>query len=236
LGIEDDGFNNTVKMNETNKAKGKKDINECISELFKKKSEYEELDDILQERYEEKECLEMGKEVNVEVGDNASLHKDDHEVKEIDDKVDAKEREFAKKSDGSIEFNNGSKGEVAGELSEVGTTSNVKRNASEVDIDITITMAATDSSMDDEEVKTILESCDELDKKQKERSKRTRKLRKPRKYEEINMCRKRSKSIDNGNLHCGHNIDFTKYGISIGSGLPNGNNVLFNFFLSWQEK
>ncbi|XP_060580205.1 uncharacterized protein LOC132736992 [Ruditapes philippinarum] len=209
-------------MNETDKAKGKKDINECISELFKKKSEYEELDDILQETYEEKECLEMGKEVNVEVGDNASLVKDAvHEVREIDDKVDVTEREFAKKGNRSIEFNNGSKGEVAGELSEVGTTSSVKRNASEVDIDITITMAATDSSMDDEEVKTILESCDELDKKQKERSKRTRKLRKPRKYEEINMCRKRSKSIDNGNLHCGHNIDFTKYGISVGSGLPN---------------
>lgn len=89
-------------------------------------------------------------------------------------------------------------------------------------IGIEITLHVDDSSPEDEEVKTIMESCEELDQNTiSTKPKRMRKLRDKRKYEEI-QHRKRSRSVDNGHLYAAQNFDFSKYGISIGSGIPHG--------------
>lgn len=93
------------------------------------------------------------------------------------------------------------------------------------DIDIKITMDRTDSLQEDEEVKTIMETCDELEVLSLiQKVKHTPRVRKKsRRYEEIRAERKRSKSFDNGTRQCVQNFNFMKYGISVGSGIPNGN-------------
>ena len=107
-------------------------------------------------------------------------------------------------------------------------------------VKVEVTIEVDESSIEDEEVKTIMESCEELDKgylraastgmlerpQSENEGRYFRRMRREGNYEEIG--RKRSRSIDNAALQ---HFDFARYGISVGHRMPAGNALCCVFII-----
>lgn len=140
---------------------------------------------------------------------------------------------------------NGSRSEISSEVTGVESenlevdasdSNNVEFdiNSDDDDVNVEVVIELDKSSAEDEEVKTIMESCEELDRGYLravsvgtglvDRSQShietgySRRAKGDRNYEEIE--RKRSRSIDNSALT---HFDFARYGISVGQRMPHGN-------------
>lgn len=140
---------------------------------------------------------------------------------------------------------NGSRSEISSEVTGVESenldvdasdSNNVEFdiNSDDDDVNVEVVIELDKSSAEDEEVKTIMESCEELDRGYlravsvgtglADRSQSqietgySRRAKGDRNYEEIE--RKRSRSIDNSALT---HFDFARYGISVGQRMPHGN-------------
>lgn len=151
-----------------------------------------------------------------------------------------KTQDDLEEKDGTVEIvtidfdDNGKVSEGVSVLTTAETSSDVgeiEYDSTDEDIKVEVTIELDKSSAEDEEVKTIMESCEELDKgylraasvgvverPQSENEGRYKRSKGERNYEEIE--RKRSRSIDNAALS---HFDFARYGISIGNRMPYGN-------------